>query len=957
LKSERRKAKRRSNPSPISELAAQAALPESKEAFSPRPYFWLPAFFAVWCGMHWGFAERPWLVYSLVPAGLLVASWSLAKPVRERDSLWFSRALLLALTCFFMLWGWQYFRLERPFYTYAAFFLAVALLAPDLGDSQPESRRTPHWAWVLIFIAIFSGAWLRFHRIEEIPPGLHMDEFSGVFSWHRAIGLNPDLSLGSENFCNFGLWSWFYELALGLGHSGVFGYRIAMAIAGSLALALFFPAMRPWIGWRAALWGSLFFAVSRYGIASSRHCVYDAAGIAMLLAMLYGMHRALMGSWIWAGLWGLMAGIYLHGRYYHHWAMLALMFVFPVFAMLTGRLEPGKGLSRLAVFSLLGWLTLRPMIHYIQGAGADSFMSRFHQVDVGLHGGVPFLSRIWPGLAEYIDAFTLKGWRVSFFNPAGETLMDPSSGLLLLLGIGAALAAWSQGLAQGALPLGLFLAAMLPGILSEDPVMAPYRISQVVPALYGLIGLGASGLSSFPSCKRSKLLNMAGTALALLALYRCATWSWNSYFVRYPSDPAVREQLGGAQAAVAREISHVPEDTKALVSDAFYPGNPRDQLMIGLARRSFDSAGQPLFKMLPQPSMAAGLVLFAEPSFLHLESSLRFLYPGLKMSLEPDPGKGTVNMMKDSCPGAETYYFARFDFPRSGLAEAFGLEGSLSLAGRSSELKHSGLALESIGADTVLSENLSGSLRVPAATEYRMVFPKGSPFWAIEVDGSPWRPGQKRRLGEGFLSFKARLPYYRGPGKAPSPRLDSPVRSIPLADAASFQAARFAKGARARYFSFEGKLSSLPSPSAKELAALSNPHFGDGIAPALERVEPAIFANWSYVHPNHYYPVFLPWITAWEADLSLPKDGLWSFRDLDGSPLVAAWIDGRRCYQVKGGVMDVKGFQLKAGPHKLRVQALAHADSVYWMRGVHFAFSCDGSKPELIPMDWMDPGR
>lgn len=491
---------------------------------------------------------------------------------------------------------------------------------------------------------LLGAAALRFAALPSLPPAHYRDVAITATDALRALAGHARVHYVRDE----GLYANLMALVFGLVGPSDTAVRFQGALFGTLTCFAVYRLGRALGSERAGLYGALFLAVSLWHVILSRSGfravllpLLLTAGVALLVE---GLGRLSTARLVAAGaLVGLCAHAYTSSR------VVPLLLPFAATAALG--LDGGKwrrARRGLASFALAAVVVAAPLAwHYLRHP--DHFTDPRRVVSVFSPNLPPgtLVSSLEHGFAATALMFHVHGddnWR---HNIAGAPLLDPVTGLLLLVGIGAALLALRRAGAEArpfGRPAAILLLAwlailLLPSALSVEGVPHALRACGVLPAVALLAGWGAA-IAEEALARRSGARLAAALALALgLGLTGFTAYR---YFAVWGRDPRVFAAHDGAYRAAARALLAAP------------PGVERFLVANG---RGFDIHGWPaevhayLFEMRDHPPIllgprdAARMVLDGRPAmvaFVRSEEStlalIETLNPGA--SIRPVTGDG-----------------------------------------------------------------------------------------------------------------------------------------------------------------------------------------------------------------------------------------------------------------------------------------------------------------------------
>ncbi len=434
-----------------------------------------------------------------------------------------------------------------------ALLIFAATLLPGLRRDEDPPPPLSGREWLAFALLMALAAFLRFWKLGTIPGNFGGDE--GIVLDYGRQMLDPPLG---NPFATFWLAMPTMSALLYAAVARAFGWTVAAArfpsaLAGTLAVgATFFLGRR--LGGRRTGWIAAFtMATWAYAIHFSRvpmNNIFDALfapltfwALWKALAQREGGHPA----WGWSA---LAAGLGWYGYWGARW-ITVMVALFLAWRMVV---EPHFLRRRAAGLRLwlAGWMTTTAPLLLWYTAHPESFLSRSRQVNIFTGGwieqtkaltgqAVPILliRQFWRALT----AFHLTVDTTFWYHP-NRPLLDLVGGLLLIVGLVAALSRWrwpSRALAAGWFLSTLFVAW---GITVDPP--SSQRGILIIPATALLIAWGAETLEMELAPWGRSLAR--GFILVLMIVF--ALTNLNFYFRIYTP----RREYGNPTAYEATEI-------------------------------------------------------------------------------------------------------------------------------------------------------------------------------------------------------------------------------------------------------------------------------------------------------------------------------------------------------------------------------------------------------------------
>lgn len=451
--------------------------------------------------------------------------------------------------------------------------------------------RRPRWPLVALLLLVSLAAFLRFWRLDQLPPGLYHDEaYYGLDALSLLRGETfPRFYEGWELYANdahaqrpadptrfpvffegnYGrepLHVYLMALSIRLFGNTPFAARAVAAAAGTLAVlttwlaarALFPPDEgRPLRGELLPLLAAFTLAVLYPALHFSRFGIRAMTLLPPMTLAVWAFWRGWHGErGGWLGLAGFFVGLSLYtfaaGR------LFPLVFVlFGAYLLLTDAAALRRRWRGLAAATAVALLTAAPLLLYFL---RYPYFFVFRMAYVANRGqgaveGAPALTWLL-NVGRVVGGFLWRGETHLRHNLPGRPFLDPAQAVLLVAGMGRGLRQWRQPAA--AFTLLWFGVMTLPSILSGD---APHfgRLIGAAPAAAILIAggliwladrLGQAGLPRW--VMPAAVIGLCAFSLALTA---------RDYFGRYAAQPDLARDFYRADWELGRFAAARPPET------------------------------------------------------------------------------------------------------------------------------------------------------------------------------------------------------------------------------------------------------------------------------------------------------------------------------------------------------------------------------------------------------------
>lgn len=435
--------------------------------------------------------------------------------------------------------------------------------------------------WLLLLI-IAGAALLRLSDLSRLPQAHYRDVALTALDALRAAGGDPRIHYTYDE----GLYSNIMGLVFMLLGASDWTLRLPGALFGILTSWSVYRLGRVLGLERAGLYGAALLAVCFWHVTLSRSG-FRAVLLPLLLALSLSLlvegvcggvgrrsdaaagesgletvrnGRARAGAPHRAALGGALLGLGVH---VYPTVRLAPLLV-PVYLWAElgrDRAAWRRALPSIGLFTGCALLVALPMIlDYVEHPEHFTYPHRIVSV---FSPGVPAAEGfrfVRSNLFATLFMFHVRGdgnWR---HNLAGAPMLDPVSGVLMLLGLLICLRAWTTP--AGALLLSWLALMLVPNVLSVEGVPHGLRTAAVLPSLMLICGVGLATLEGILACRgRAKLA--AISILALFALLGIRTAY--RYFVVWGNDPRVVAAHDGAYRSAAHALQSAPPGVRRVL--------------------------------------------------------------------------------------------------------------------------------------------------------------------------------------------------------------------------------------------------------------------------------------------------------------------------------------------------------------------------------------------------------
>ncbi|NLE44785.1 MAG: glycosyltransferase family 39 protein [Chloroflexi bacterium] len=460
-----------------------------------------------------------------------------------------------------------------------------ATIKPQLGHRSSLSMTT--WLeWLLVLTVILTAIFLRFWRLDSIPPGLTHDEAGhGQDALAIVQGARPmyeTIGYGREP-----LYDYLTAISMRVFNRGDYlALRWTSAVCGVATVAVSMLWVRRALGaWEAILCGG-WMACSFWAVSTSRQGLRSTVMPLFLVSALYAWWRGAYDGashnhpgWGWFTLSGILAGASL-------WTYMAaritwiFLLAIPLLTLLVDRerfrRRWGGMILALAVTVCVAapmfiWLRLHPEAE-----------QRFSQLGEPLRllaaGDIRHVLR---NSLSALGSFTFQGDDLWVYNVPGRAWLGPVEGMLFYIGL--AIAIWKWRCPAYASALIVLVAGITPSLITGVSASSTRAIG-ILPVIYVFPTIAVMAL-----LKHLKPLPWVTSVVILVLLIVPLQKSYRDYFGVWARHRDVRVAYHTTLFEISRALDEIALDPNSVVVvSSIYPGRYHDPYAMGLLLRRQD---------------------------------------------------------------------------------------------------------------------------------------------------------------------------------------------------------------------------------------------------------------------------------------------------------------------------------------------------------------------------------
>lgn len=443
-------------------------------------------------------------------------------------------------------------------------------------DDAPAPR-LGRWEWIALIVILLVAAFLRFYRLDAVPPGLTHDEADFVYDAITVYNGARPLYIAKVGYQAEPFMHYASSLVMTIAGPTHLAVRLTSALFGMLLVGLVFAWTRMTFGPPVALATAAFLTVGYWAVATSRFAIRaePTASLATLAAIFFWLGMELPGAPItrrkwWNVVWWIGFALSVAASIYVYEAPRVTWAVYPAFGALLAITQPHllrrHGWKLALALIAAGLLALPLLTHPMAWNRVGHLTGPLEAARSGSFG--PLLKNVLAVLGMFI----VRGDPFITYNIPGRPVFDPLTGALFVIGVALCLWRWRRPAAGFSL-LWLLIGAA-PAMLSELH-SATLRAIVAQPAAYIFPGVALAEAVAWIIRRRQTWVRALLPVTLGVALVGGGTLTYHEYFIRWGRSPEVRGTYFSDLYQALAYIDAHPVDQPTIVSVAF-PTLPHD---------------------------------------------------------------------------------------------------------------------------------------------------------------------------------------------------------------------------------------------------------------------------------------------------------------------------------------------------------------------------------------------
>lgn len=402
----------------------------------------------------------------------------------------------------------------------------------------------------ILVLAVF----LRFYKLDVLPPGLHPDEAANGLDVFRIFSgdIRP---LYNTNGPRESLFFFLQALFVGIMGNSILALRMAPAFIGSLAVLTTYLWVKTWFGRRAGLIAGFLMAVTPWAITMSR-IGFRASMVPLVITLTLwlftrGLQTAKRSWFVLAGL-SMGAGLYTYISYRF---FIFLLIGMGILLLIWKRQFVKKWWPNIRISLIVASIVVLPLALFAlkDPSGVLGTRSSTSFLNPELNKGKP-LTTLTDTVVKTGLMFNVHGDENNRHNLGGAPQLNFVVGFLFLVGVLICLSKLNHP--KYLMTLGLFGAMLMPEVLTAEGIPHALRAIGALPIAIALAAVGLNfGLTQWGKAFKSKSAHHAVVGLVALVLATSAYQGYRQYFVDWANSPATYRAYSEDAVRIAEFIN------------------------------------------------------------------------------------------------------------------------------------------------------------------------------------------------------------------------------------------------------------------------------------------------------------------------------------------------------------------------------------------------------------------
>ncbi len=422
----------------------------------------------------------------------------------------------------------------------------------------------------ILLIATF----LRFYRLDALPPGLHPDEAANGLDVFRILEHHDFRPFYTTNGGREALLFYLQAIPVALLGATTLALRLVPALIGVLAVGATYLWIRSWFGKRTAIIAAFLLAVSPWAMTISRDG-FRAGLVALMVPLtLWTFTKALQSGslgWYAAAGFSLGLGFYTYTAFY----VLPLMLLLSALPIVFKPQKPPQWWPGLSVSLAVIVVTILPLAMYGIMHPGDLF-GRAEGVSI-LNAETSQASPIQALVSSLVKTslmFNFHGDDNYRHNLGGQPELNIFVGISFILGLLVCLTHMRR-IRYSAMVIALLL-LLLPAILSAEGSPHALRSIGSLPIAIGLAAIGIVYLLDvwrgvFPLNAGARI---AGSSMIVVLLGLSAYYGYAQYFLAWANAPQTYKAYNENATSLAAYYNLHPFSGQRYAVSPEYPLKP-----------------------------------------------------------------------------------------------------------------------------------------------------------------------------------------------------------------------------------------------------------------------------------------------------------------------------------------------------------------------------------------------